>query len=143
MRKIAFIMLLLMSIFLVSCESLQRAEKKFSLTQKVTDNKGNTYACKTSFIELQEADGNMTKVATGKCSFRVTIGDTMFFCDLGIEKRKDFSIETDCTVEVKLEQSATIADEKMILPTTVKGSKRKHFYNRTVAQILLCPNFVA
>jgi len=122
MKKILFIIAFLL---LSSCATgnawWAKQDVSISMTETVTDVNGNEYECSQRYIKEGEKS---TKV--GKCRFQKRIGNILYECNIGVEKRDNFSFELDCAVAYTYEP-----EPELIVPVTVKQSKRNNFYYRT------------
>lgn len=63
-------------------------------TVQVKDKSGNTYTCNLNYAD---------DAKQGECSFYIQKGIVVYKCTLGIEKRENFTVEQDCTIEITLE----------------------------------------
>ena len=104
MKKILFIAIALL---LVGCATWTFDG---STTVMVKDKAGNTYSCNLDYAKDAQA---------GECSFYIQKGIVVYKCTLGIEKRENFSVETDCTVEIVLQPAEIQEDQELIIPDKV------------------------
>jgi len=125
MRNRFIFVLMFLMVFIASCSMLEKKKVEFKAdnTIVVTDEKGKDYVC-TIKVEKE------TQKAT--CSFSIEKNNALLECTISIENSLTFVFSESCKVTLNYEK-----DQALILPITIKDSKRKHFYNRTVAQILL------
>ena len=89
-------------------------------TVQVKDKSGNTYTCNLNYSPDAKA---------GECSFYIQKGIVVYKCTLGIEKRENFTVEQDCTIEITLEPAEeSKEDQALIIPE----NQTTAFYNRTI-----------
>ena len=100
MKKILFILLLVLSVVAMACATVDFNTKN-TVTIK-NDETGNRYSCVVDFQNKNSAGA--------ECSFYIQKGATVFKCVVNFEKAKTFTISEDCTVEIELKKPAENID---------------------------------
>jgi len=124
------VLLFMIAFMVVSCATVEFNSENIV---KVTDEKGNSYSC-----EVGQATED--KAFSIGCKFRVQIKDAIFACEVDFKKSLKFEFSESCVLDILLKENKVKEDQTMILPTTIKDSKRESFYNRTIAKIIKIHN---